>query len=380
MPVVIGLATVAGALLHHLSPLPSSYTWTFTLEMFRDVLLEPWFPTLAAVCFAAGRLTRRRATADALSRSATRRVLEERVSIGWLAGLAGAVAVAAIALVFPGHMPSDWAAIGLMAAWLVLLPPSRATLRAFVVQLIVIFVLYTLSSYAHTVGKALIFVGAEPQDDLLLAVESAWFGEPLHRPLAAYAAEHAWFLHAASAIYRWNASQILLASIVLIGVGASRERTELLSSVGLALILAAPLYHVVPSMGPVFAEPRVFSFLADANISANWYDWLRLNTQQVIEGRARELSTFQYIAAMPSLHVGFSVTLLYYVRRVPFAFVPGLPITIFAWASTMILGWHYFIDGVFGTIVAFAAVAIVQRAQSWLLPAGIMPPAGSVRT
>ena len=43
-----------------------------------------------------------------------------------------------------------------------------------------------------------------------------------------------------------------------------------------------------------------------------------------------------------------------------------------AWASTIVLGWHYFIDGVIGVGVSFACVWVVRKQREVLLPAAVM--------
>lgn len=369
MPIVVGLAAVIAFVLQLTSGLPHDYTWTFSVEMCRDIVKEPWFPTIALLCYAAGRSTRYAETRDAVRASRTRRPLGLPITVAALA--AAIIFVAVDAVVVPGHRLPDRIAVAIAAAWLVWVPPTWSSIRERSVEIVAIFVLYTLACYVHTVLKALVFLSTPPADTELIALEEWCFGEPVHRYLARWAADHEVLVRVASDVYRLNASQIVFVSIALTGAGQLRTRTEFLSSIGLQLLLGAALYHVVPSYGPYYAEPDVFAFLQEIRLSADWYELLLGNTQAVVKGTASELATFQYVAAMPSLHVGFSFAMLLYLRRVPIAFAAAAPIMVFAWIATMILGWHYFVDGVFGILVAFIGALVAHRCRSVLLPARI---------
>lgn len=67
---------------------------------------------------------------------------------------------------------------------------------------------------------------------------------------------------------------------------------------------------------------------------------------------------------MPSLHVGMVSLAAYWLgttaRR---AFLIGIPWVLCVWTSTVVLGWHYALEGLGGILLAAACVALTR----WML-------------
>jgi len=60
---------------------------------------------------------------------------------------------------------------------------------------------------------------------------------------------------------------------------------------------------------------------------------------------------------MPSLHIGITVMAAWYLaKHVKWTLWLSVPWIILTWLSTVMLGWHYALDGVGGIVVALVSV------------------------
>ena len=123
-------------------------------------------------------------------------------------------------------------------------------------------------------------------------------------------------------------------------------------------LLGAGSYFLLPSLGPVYAEPAVF-----ANLPVSGVTQLQgvLFDQRLEFLRDPAAGTAQSIAAFSSLHVSIFFTAALVVHLLGL----GRPIKIAAWvllavttAATIYLGWHYVLDDLGGLILGAMAVAL----------------------
>ncbi len=127
-------------------------------------------------------------------------------------------------------------------------------------------------------------------------------------------------------------------------------------------LLGAGSYFLLPSLGPIYAEPAAF-----ANLPVSGVTQLQdlLLDQRVEFLRDPAAGTAQSIAAFASLHVSIFFTgvlaahLLRLGRRVKVGAWALLGVTI---ASTIYLGWHYVLDDVGELILGALAIGL-----AWLL-------------
>jgi hypothetical protein len=125
-------------------------------------------------------------------------------------------------------------------------------------------------------------------------------------------------------------------------------------------LLGAASYFVLPSLGPVYADPAAFANLASSGVT----DLQDLLLDQRIEFlRDPAAGTAQSIAAFASLHVSVFFTgalaahMLGLNRSVRIAAWVLLGLTI---ASTIHLGWHYVLDDVAGIGLGAMAIALAR--------------------
>lgn len=115
-----------------------------------------------------------------------------------------------------------------------------------------------------------------------------------------------------------------------------------------------------PVMGPAFFHPEYFAHLAgSASGSA-----MHLVAQVMADPPAAHRSAILLggVSAMPSLHVGMvalTAWWLYEARR--WTALLTLPWVIVVWAATILLGWHYILDGVGGIVLACLCTAFTKR-------------------
>jgi hypothetical protein len=125
-------------------------------------------------------------------------------------------------------------------------------------------------------------------------------------------------------------------------------------------LLGAASYFLLPSLGPVYFEPGVFASLPTSTVTS-LQDLLmdqRLNfIGDPLAGGA------QSIAAFSSLHISIFFTGALAAHLLGL----GRRLQIFAWvllglttASTIYLGWHYFVDDIGGVVLGAMALALAR--------------------
>jgi hypothetical protein len=133
------------------------------------------------------------------------------------------------------------------------------------------------------------------------------------------------------------------------------------TALSLNWVLAAGSYFLLPSLGPVYAQPENFADLPSTGVS-------HLQTA-LIEGRTEFLQdpaaagAAQSIGAFASLHVSifFTAALAAHVlgapRRVRGAVWALFALTVLA---TLYFGWHYVLDDVAGMVIAITSLALAS--------------------
>lgn len=125
-------------------------------------------------------------------------------------------------------------------------------------------------------------------------------------------------------------------------------------------VLGAASYFLLPSLGPIYAEPAAFARLPVSEVT---------HLQNVLLDQRLEFlrdpasGTPQSIAGFASLHISMSLTaavaahLLGLGRRLKIALWVWVALTT---AATIYLGWHYVLDDVGGVIIAVLALSLAR--------------------
>jgi hypothetical protein len=130
------------------------------------------------------------------------------------------------------------------------------------------------------------------------------------------------------------------------------------TALSLNWVLGTVSYYLLPTLGPAFFQPSMFSDLPDSGVSA-----LQISLfKNGVNFKADPTGTDIYgIAGFASLHVSVVVTACLFFERTG----QRAMIRIAGWAflaltvlATVYFGWHYLADDVAGAIIGWAAVSI----------------------
>lgn len=368
-------ALVIGATLHHTSGLPSRYTWLEPLRTLRLVFEVEYFPTAILATYLVATLRRE---PEGFARRTWGR-LRDGIEAGALGVSARSLLLAAPlsvidAILFASHNALDVASIFVLVLvaghqrldrrrWLELLGHTLLAATAF-----------SAICYCYTVVKALTFSGRMQVDPVLAGFERAIFGDFPHRVIASWASGRHAFVSLCDWVYFRFFHHMVLTTALLMGMRQPKERTEYLGALALCYLIGAPLYHLLPSVGPGYHEPEYYKYLGTMPLTTNDVrSWLYANTMDVVQGKAEVLQTWGYIACMPSLHIAQELVMLYYARKSNIALAFSSVFTAITAIAVVVLGWHYVIDSVGAVLVAGTAIAVARWQRDRLMPAVLAP-------
>jgi len=146
--------------------------------------------------------------------------------------------------------------------------------------------------------------------------------------------------------------------LALVASGRARQASWYVTALCLNWSLGTASYYVLPSMGPIYAQPGLFSSLPETGTSQLQDSLLTSRALVVVDPQATE--RVQSIAAFASLHVSIVLTAAligqFVLRSVAARALLWVFFTLTA-VATIYFGWHYILDDVAG--VAIAAVSVV---------------------
>lgn len=137
----------------------------------------------------------------------------------------------------------------------------------------------------------------------------------------------------------------------------------LVTAVGIDWVLGVGTYFAFPSVGPIYAQPDLFSALAHTPVTSLQDTMIAERAEVLADPWATQ--AVQTIAAFASLHVGITVTICViahwlrinvWVRAGLWCF---LALTVL---STVYLGWHYLADAFGGVALGVASVWLAALA------------------
>ena len=139
-------------------------------------------------------------------------------------------------------------------------------------------------------------------------------------------------------------------------------------------VLGAASYFMLPSLGPIYYEPRAFAHLPHSEVT-RLQDMLLDQRVEFLVHPAT--ATPQSIAAFASLHISMSLTaalaahLLGLGRRLKIGLWIWFALTTLA---TVYLGWHYVLDDLGGLLIAVGALAAARALTGIDLRAARLTP------
>jgi membrane-associated phospholipid phosphatase len=147
--------------------------------------------------------------------------------------------------------------------------------------------------------------------------------------------------------------------VALVWSRDTRAGVWYVTAIGVDWVLGVATYFAVPTLGPIYARPELFSDLARTDVTGLQETMMTERHEVLVNPFTTD--AVQTIAAFASLHVGISVTmcvmaeLLRLHRGVRIFLWVFLALTVVA---TVYLGWHYFVDAIGGVALGVAGVWI----------------------
>jgi len=154
----------------------------------------------------------------------------------------------------------------------------------------------------------------------------------------------------------------LFAAFVLVLIGRN-TRVVLNYCVSMILLFYIGRFLGVlnPVMGPAFYKPELFSYL-NGSITETVMQVVA-EIMAIGPEASKERSGFLLggVSAMPSLHIGMvTLTSFWLAIEKRWTLFVTVPWVLLVWMSTIVLGWHYILDGAGGLMLAAVCVWITQ--------------------
>ena len=367
-------------------PVIDGYTWMGPLKTLRFVMLKADFPKVVATAWVLGLMVRGAAPlrlreildrVKRFVRTSKSQTLDRTLLVTLLVTVA---VVAAVHVVAQNYGPVDLVLVGFAVAYLHRRRLSGDEFRAFILDLSRAVLVFAASSYVFTIIKAMLFRAGTISDDVIINAEAALFGVPPHRVVVAWVRDKPMVVDFLDQIYFHFFEHMTAASVFLAAAGLRAQRSRLWSALAICYLLGGPAYYLLPGVGPAFYEPALYEFAKELPLLSNITQQVLLdNTNRVARDEPMLISTYAFIACMPSLHMAHEFVMLYYARFSRPFFVAS---TLFAAASSvaiLALGWHYALDIAGGLLLAGIAVGLAETLKGRLLPAlrETAPPAES---
>jgi hypothetical protein len=148
---------------------------------------------------------------------------------------------------------------------------------------------------------------------------------------------------------------VFLAMALVFKRGHQQQFVKIALAVVLAFYLTRIISLLLPTAGPVFYRPELFDL--GNTLTAQTQELLRL----YMAGHVIQNGLMPGTMAMPSLHVGLAA-IAAWVLACEWRWTLWLttPWLLLIWMSTIMLGWHYALDGVGGIIVIGISMVIAR--------------------
>ena len=138
---------------------------------------------------------------------------------------------------------------------------------------------------------------------------------------------------------------------------------------------------VTPLMGPAFYRPELFPYL-DGTLSGMAMENIARLIAMDPADVTLNAALLGGVSAMPSLHIAMVGLTAYWLgvgnRKTMFFTVPWV---LTVWAATVMLGWHYALDGAGGLLLAAGAIAVSSWVVGlWMAALEVKTPPSAART
>ena len=228
------------------------------------------------------------------------------------------------------------------------------------------FVGCTLVVYGHTMFKGLLFSISTPVDSLLTKLDSNLLGSHLYQRMAIWrSVAHPQITRLLDMIYVGLFEQLWWTFLFFFGSRDFLSGRRYILATFATYLLGSACYFIAPSLGPIFYLPEQFLDCVHlAPDSTFLVQYLAEQTRLTQTGVPHEIAPFGFIAAFPSLHVSAAFIVMLAMRRsLVMTFFNGLGVIV-TLVATVVLGWHYLVDGIFGAALGVLCWWLAVRVTS----------------
>jgi membrane-associated phospholipid phosphatase len=155
-----------------------------------------------------------------------------------------------------------------------------------------------------------------------------------------------------------NAYLMLFAEIFVVLFVMFRKEENIVpffSSVFLCYFLGLAFFFLYPVVGPCIQYPETFRSVYHGTQTHHLMRGMA--SEYLAIRQASSLNGFGYFVALPSLHVAIAVVMQRFLSFSPFHFWVFFPVNVLLSVSTVLLGYHYFLDLPSGILLAFIVLA-----------------------
>ena len=122
-----------------------------------------------------------------------------------------------------------------------------------------------------------------------------------------------------------------------------------------------------PVMGPAFYRPEAFGYLSGSATATAMREVAAIMAQSPEQAIHRGAVLLGGVSAMPSLHVAMvAVTAFWLAMAKRWTLYITGPWVLLVWTSTVVLGWHYVLDGAGGILLAVLCAVLTSRSLASL--------------
>ncbi len=159
----------------------------------------------------------------------------------------------------------------------------------------------------------------------------------------------------------WGIEVVAAFALIVVGRGP-RIILHYCVSMIILFYIGRLLGVINPVMGPAFFRPDLFAYLegsASAEAMSLVSGILHASPNQALASGGVLLGG---VSAMPSLHVAMVAVTAYWLARASRWTIPfTVPWVLLVWTSTVVLGWHYIVDGAGGIALGAICVWLTTR-------------------
>ena len=117
-----------------------------------------------------------------------------------------------------------------------------------------------------------------------------------------------------------------------------------------------------PVMGPAFFKPELFTYLSGSVTEIVMQSVADIMAIEPEQAKERSGILLGGVSAMPSLHLGMvTLTSFWLALEKRATLFITIPWVLLVWISTIVLGWHYIMDGAGGILLGLICVWLTQR-------------------